>query len=190
LKFSIYIFQFAIALSLLPSCSSSTDAPLTACIYTSGGGQPSKLILALWSDGRVAWSADDINGGPPLKCAKLKPAQLTALMRQLDAAFDPALKRRYAGDDAATTTIALRRGSAYEKLESWHELIEQNPRLMATARGISSLDAGTSAEVMMNQPAEYQQFRKTWSTLRTAIAESLPADGQPCDLPPDFEFPQ
>ena len=36
----------------------------------SGGGAP---VLRIWGDGRIEWSEDQINGGPPLCYARIDP---------------------------------------------------------------------------------------------------------------------
>lgn len=171
-----------ICVLLLAGCDRTAPPPV---ILISVTGNPAQLILAAWAEGRVVWSADAINGGGPLKTAKIPPDKIIAAMRQIAAAgfFDPALKRKYIGEGSPFTAFAVRSGGESFKLESWHELIEQNGRRVATARGVMALDAGTAVEVLVNQPADYHRFRKVWDAARHAAMDLIPESGEPCEMP-------
>ncbi len=176
------IERFAILFAVLvfAGCHAAS-APPVITITTTGD----HLILAAWPSGHIVWSADPINGGPPLKCAEVPPQRVSETIEAIAAAhfFDADLARKYVGDGTQFTTITIRRTGQTATLESWHEQIEQSGRLIATARGVSALDAGTGAEVMMNQPPEYTRFRTVWDKTNAAAMKLIPASGTPCEMP-------
>jgi len=65
------------------------------------------------------------------------------------------------------------------RMESWHELFEQNTNLVATAGGITPLGGARREDVLQKQPETYRRFRDTWSEIRQAVEALIPKTGAP-----------
>ena len=65
------------------------------------------------------------------------------------------------------------------RLESWHELFEQNTNLVATADGITALGGAKREDVLRKQPEAYRRLRSTWSEIRQAVEALIPGTGEP-----------
>lgn len=165
-----------------------SNAPV-AVIYHSGIGRSSadstaRVVTALWSDGRIVWSEDRFNGGPPYQQGRFDREKLTSLLRLLEdrGAFgDQSLARAWFGPDSRFTTIAVEDGPRRLQLQSWHELSEQRTNLVATAHGIEPLRGRDRGAVLQAQPEEYHRFREIWSVIRDTVQALIPKTGEPCD---------
>lgn len=158
-------------------------------IYTTVGYPPPGetnlgpwLVVALWKDSKIIWSERRIAGGPPYFQGQYDPKKLDELLGKLEsqgAWTNTTLRRAWFGPDAKTTRIIISNGSHRLAMESWHELYEQHSNTVATAQGLTSLNGRNRGEVLRGQPEDYRQFRNTWSEIRGAVAELIPAKGEP-----------
>ncbi len=161
------------------------EAGTVAAVYVldHGRGAPPRgpnRIAASWGDGHVVWSRARLRGGAPYLSARIDPQALAALVERLerDGTFaDEDLAHVRFGPDSAFTTILVRAGERRLKLQSWHELFEENDKLVATSRGITALDGRKRADVLREDAADYRRFRAEWDALRTAVAGMIPRQG-------------
>ena len=169
-----------------------------AAVYTQGWwskgseiGNPDairpRVIVALWADGRIVWSDNSIEGGPPYREATLEPARVEELLKNLeerDVFADPGLSSRlYFGPDSTWSAIVVLHDGKYLNMQSWHELFEQRPNLVGTAQGITSLGQRSREEVLADQPEEYREFRRVWSVVKEALLALIPGEGgKPSDV--------
>jgi hypothetical protein len=164
--------------------AADTNTP-NVVIYNSdwdlGSSRPGpEIITALWSDGRIVWSAT--NAGAPLLQGRFAPEKLTALLDSLDKKgvfTNNTLTRPHFGPDSAFSTISIDDGRRRLTMLSWHELAEENTNSVATANGIESLAGRNRKEVLEHQPPEYQNFRRIWSDIRQKVAALIPQKGVP-----------
>ena len=85
-----------------------------------------KLIIGIWSDGTIVWSAADAGSGKPYLTAKLDRADIEKLLKDLDAIgfFDDAEVNRHRNrypPDAAHTVIAAESGEKKQRLALWRD---------------------------------------------------------------------
>jgi hypothetical protein len=186
--------SFLAALPNATAVAGDTNAPVVLICTTHGHPKPGdtktdlslRVVAALWNDGKIVWSESRLRGGPPYRQGQFTREKMDALLGSLEAqgAFTNAtLRRPWFGPDSQTTRIVIDDGRRRLKLESWHELFEQNTNLVATAQGITSLNGRERDAVLAGQPEEYRHFRKTWSEVRDAVASLIPPKGEPCDGP-------
>lgn len=178
---------------------SPTTRPAVAIYVVAGMPAPTleptapagpKVILAAWEDGQIVWSEDAIRGGPPYRTGRFDPKSLAQLTDDLgrQGAFDKKeLARPKYGPDSSYTVVRIVGGRQRLEMQSWHELFEQNPKLIATAGGITPLDGRDREEVLRNQPAEYREYRSIWSGIRTATKSWIPEDGKPWEGSPHID---
>ena len=70
----------------IPITKSDKVIAITAENFGLGARETKKLILALWEDGRIVWSRDKLNGGPPYYTALLPPDTLDSLLSKWEIA--------------------------------------------------------------------------------------------------------
>lgn len=149
---------------------------------------PASLELAAWSDGRVVWAAGDGQGGRRLLEGATEPPRIASLLqlaRQAGVFEEPGFRRSWWGPDSAFESILLRDTGATAVLETWHEIHERNPRLVA-APGLRALAPGeTRADALAGCSAEYLRFRAVWAELRAAAAALIPTEGRPSAVADD-----
>jgi hypothetical protein len=173
---------------LMAAAQAATNVP-TLIIYRFAGG-PARtgeisfpVITALWSDGQIVWSESRIKGGPPYRQGRFAPEKLESLLATLEGKGvfkDAARFRGNFGPDAGYTIIAIDDGRRRLRIESWHELVEeQNTNLVATAAGISTLGGAKREDVVRKQPEAYRRLRDTWSEIRRAVGALTPKTGEP-----------
>ena len=140
------------------------------------------VIAAVWRDGRIVWSEDRLKGGPPYRQGPFPREKLDSLLDALERKqvfSDASQLRRSFGPDSDYTVIAIDDGRRRVRLESWHELFEQNTNLVATAGGITPLRGDKREDVLRQQPETYRRFRDTWSEVRQAVEALIPKTGEP-----------
>jgi hypothetical protein len=159
--------------------------PLISIVVLSGGyvrEEPMEyVIFAAWKDGRVIWSGDPTRGGAPLYKAKLPAGQFAILINKLDQLATKANSlplRHSVGPDSAYTQIRYRNGANDFQLDSWHEISELNPKLVASSLGIEALHGRKREDVLAASSEPYRQFRQLWQELRESIRQILPASGE------------
>ncbi|MEA3207429.1 MAG: hypothetical protein QOE70_486 [Chthoniobacter sp.] len=140
------------------------------------------LMVAIWPDGRIVWSRDQLNGGAPFLTARVELRQVAALIERAegDRVFEAgSFRHSWFGPDSAFTTIWVRSGNRHTRLQSWHEGFEQRPTLVALSSGVTSLAGRTREEALRSDTKEYQHFRRLWGDLRASIAALVPKQGTP-----------
>jgi hypothetical protein len=145
------------------------------------------LITAIWPDGTIVWSENSVEGGGPYRAASLETAKVEELVGRLwrlDLLSKPGINRMMLGPDTSCTVIAVAHGSRFEQCASWHELFELNPGLVATDRGIESLQGRTREQALADSSPDYRQFRHEWGQAREIIGEYIPESGAALDAFP------
>jgi hypothetical protein len=161
---------------------SPRDVPAPAIeIVSTGSRHVDAAILRVWRDGRVVWSADPISGGPPYRVGAGDPAKIAGALAVLSA--EGRWTKDYRTGPCARWTRILVRGDDGPIIDvgSWHEVVEQDPRLFAGAGSMQSLEGRPRAEVLAEQPAEYLAFRARWDRVKRALLAVTPPSGEPLD---------
>lgn len=146
------------------------------------------LVIAVWRNGRVLWSADSLAGGPPFYEGRIPASKVDAILvaaRRQGYFRDLALCRGHFGPDARYTTISITDGEGRLQMDSWHELYEANSDLVATAHGLASLEGRDRTAVLAAQPAEYRRYRRVWTDIRTSLQAIIPTERRPAG---DLQF--
>src|SRR5262249_36908689 len=91
-------------------------------------GEMQRLIVGVWSDGKIVWSDDHAEGGKPYRIAQIDPARAAKLIDDLHQVglFDEK-RDTYVGPDASYTVIAANDGQHRKHLGSWHDPPSTNP---------------------------------------------------------------
>ena len=169
------------ATTLPPPTLADSETPVIL-IYQAGGFSDPQVLTervrtAVWSDGRIVWSADG-----SLREARIDPRQIDGLLQRLhrDGVFgDGDVYQAHFGPDSTYDVIDVRLPDRRLQLLSWHEGFEQNPKLVVTSKGVESLEGRDRDAVLAAEPAEYQRFRQVWSDIRSAVDSWRPARGGP-----------
>jgi hypothetical protein len=61
-------------------------------------------------------------------------------------------------------------------MQSWHELYEEERKVVATAGGLSPLEGKSRFDVLRKEPAEYLFYRLAWDELRLGAASLIPPE--------------
>jgi len=161
-------------------------APAAITIYTEDRERQSagatRLLVGVWSDGLIIWSHNRHDGGPPYWSSSISPARFTSLMSELerDGVFkNKHLAGMYYGPDSKFTVIVVKNGKHRLQMQSWHELYEDRLDAVATAAGLEPLGGRSRADVLKHQPVYYQQYRATWTRIRTLVQGLVPIVGIP-----------
>lgn len=147
------------------------DTPVTR----QGEVRPHSIVV--WADGRIVWRINETSFE-----GKFHPAKLEELMRRLqhEGAFDKERRSLSSfGPDSAYEVIEVTSEGRSIHFESWHDLYEQSPQVVATDHGLSSLGGRDKRAVLAATAPEYQQFRRTWSDIRSTVESWIPPDGKP-----------
>jgi hypothetical protein len=155
-----------------------------AALYAFSGGlrpdsaDPARAIVLLWDDGRVLWSDDAIEGGPPYRTGFVTPARAAAVTERFKNADPAVLTRESLGPDASFATLFLRLGGArFGLMKSWHPRAP-NSETIATSHGLEARSGRDPAAVLAADTADYQAFRRTWKELEDelhAVAHAVSA---------------
>ena len=70
--------------------------------------------------------------------------------------------------DSSFTQIELRRKGEKLVVGSWHTAEADNPKIVATAHGLTSLEGRKRADVLAEQPAKYRRFREAFDAILAA----------------------
>lgn len=164
-----------------------TDADSILTVYTQGlglasnGRAPQRLVFAAWPDGRVIWSEDQTQGGPPYRTATIHPARLEKALVTInrDGFFgDPALAQPKFGPDAQATVIYARTKRGELKMQSWHELYEADGKVVATDAGLTPLAGRSRPDILRGATPEYLYYRVAWADIRRLASALIPVESQ------------
>ena len=89
------------------------------------------------------------------------------LWTQFHEAFPPDQRINY-GPDSSFTQIELRHKGEKLLVGSWHTVEAQNPKIVATAHGLTALEGRKKADVLAEQPAKYRRFREAFDAILSA----------------------
>ncbi len=152
-----------------------------------------RILMAAWSDGRVVWSQDKQKGGPPFRESSVNPAIIESTLAKFGKAggFEKdSFRHSWVGPDSTYHSIWLRHGDKHTRVESWHELYEDNPDVVVINGAITLLDGRKREDVIASDTKEFQTFRKLWSELRSAIEELTSKPGTPLAGNLNLELPE
>ncbi|HEY8747852.1 MAG TPA: hypothetical protein VIM11_07750 [Tepidisphaeraceae bacterium] len=173
----------------IPSTKSETQAPakssptrligvrpVAAIWWEHGGNAPPtgtaqlrKLIVGIWSDGTVVWSADRHFGGPPYTRGQIAVDKVGFLADRLNATgFFNLTRQVNFGPDASHTVIAAQMNGVSHWIGSWHD--PSDPGIVVTERGLQSAADGPGDP----PSASYKHFLKVWEDARTVLESSVP----------------
>jgi len=147
-------------------------------------GHP-RIIVAVWKDGRIIWSKDTVLGGvphEPYSEAKIDPDRIKAALSALASmgAFqEDARNRLFCVPDSVYTAIAIRNGNQWLNWVSGHEIVSQNPRIVATRWGIEPLRGRSREGVLASQPEDYRHFRGVWDKTKQTLLDLIPKETSP-----------
>jgi hypothetical protein len=166
-----------------PETRPITQADSVLAVYTLHHGlgviKPPGLIFVAWPDGRVVWSGDGVNGGAPYKTGKIEPKKIAALLTRCDddgLFASKKLNEPHFGPDSSFVTVLIKSGKGQVKMESWHELFEDDGKGVATDRGAGGLQGRRRLDVLSDESKEYLFFRFVWSETRSKLADLIPAE--------------
>lgn len=154
---------------------SATLRPLTEsnsvfAVYTEDWGLTSssspQLIMALWDDGRMIWSIDQVHGGAPYREGHVQPGALARLLAGLEHGGqfdDEKLSRSWAAWDSRFTTILGRVRGRVLQMRSGHEL---EPPV-------------DNASLTPELAVEIVRYRRVWSQIREQSAILIPVESKP-----------
>ena len=160
-----------------------TDAETLLAIYTEDwrlhSSGPHKLIVVVWDDGRILWSDDLLNGGPPYRGAQIDASRLTVLLGHLDEEglfdIDDLTHARF-GPDSEFTTILLKSSGKQLEMRSWHELVEDGRRGIARKIGVVANER-PRFQVLEEEPQDYLFYRFVWAEIRARALALIPTSG-------------
>lgn len=135
------------------------------------------VILALYRDGRLIYSAQSNDGGPPYGETKVGEDVIMRFVSDLDelGCFSKRVFQMSSlGPDSAVTTIACQVDERAFIMRSWHEHFESDERLVVTDHGVEPLGSRSRAEVLQGSTPDYQEFRRAWDALRRVATSLLP----------------
>lgn len=168
----------------MPVLSSNSILPVVSVYITPGmhsfQSSDISLMVAIWKDGQIIWSDDQMTGGPPYKSGKISNLAIQAFLDDLQ---NKGIFSNYRlnspdyGPDSEFTTIAIADGNRLLNMSSWHELFEADSNLVATSHGITTITKGTREEILSNDTKEYQKYRQIWKEIRFAIKALIPKEG-------------
>ena len=89
------------------------------------------------------------------------------LWKRYHEAFPPDQRINY-GPDSGFTQIDLRSKAGKLVIGSWHTVEVVNPKIAATAHGLTALEGRKRANVLAEQPAKYRRFREAFDAILAA----------------------
>ncbi len=140
-----------------------------------------RVIVAVWSSGRIVWSEDVINGGPPYKTGRVRMTRLKEFLRSIESEGlfeDMGLRLSHTSPDSVYTSVVVRDGPKYLAMHSEHELWEARPEFVGTSRGIEVLEGRNREDVWDEWAADYMLFRWFWEEVKEGMLSLIPEDGR------------
>lgn len=139
------------------------------------------VITAVWPDGQIVWSRDDLNGGPPYFQGRIDRQTLRTTLADLETtgAFTASYVRtNNFGPDSYCTGVFLTSGTNTFMSRSWHELAEQNPNCVAASYGLTSLKGRTREDFLKSDDPAYQSYRRLWGEIRSKVRTLVPQNAE------------
>jgi len=144
-----------------------------------------RIVLAVWRDGHVIWSENEIFGGHPHFESDIDPARVESTLASLEqvGVFEPtAMDMSHTAPDYWFASIMIRDNGRVLTMETMREGVEQGKTGVAGAGGIASLNGRRLEDVLAEQPPEHLAFRKRWSEVERALLALRPDEwGEPND---------
>jgi hypothetical protein len=129
-------------------------------------------VVLVWDDGRVLWSANRLNGGPPYRMGMVPRSNVIAVQRSVTSdadATDAVLRQESLGPDHPFATLFLVLGGGrYAQMSSWHDR-GPDPTMLATSRGLVAREGRDPSAVLAADTREYQTFRRVWSKIEARL---------------------
>lgn len=182
-----------------PLTSPGLAAAPSIALTIDGGGMNAdwesypRILMVAWPDGRVVWSVDQEEGGPPFREASVNPTTIKTTLTKFEknGVFQKdTFRHSWFGPDSTYHSIWLCHEDKHTRVETWHELFETNPNLVVVNGGVTSLDGRKRADVIASDTKEFQEFRKLWTDLRSELTALTPKKGSPLDGPLKLELPR
>lgn len=173
----------------IPVVGGKESCPVVAIWRDDHGNAPTKdfgpfVITAIWQDGTVIWSKDNVRGGPPYFRGNIDPDGLESVLQGLaaDEAFvvPYAYQNNFGPDSFFTAVYLFHKGLAFFS-RSWHEMAEQNSKVVAASGGmlsLTALDGKSREEFLKDDKEDYLKYRQMWERIRRAITSLLPEKGE------------
>lgn len=156
----------ALAGSTIPDLVQDDEPPLVAAVRNGTDGR--LLIMGLWGDGRMVWSADPVFGGRPYFEVKLHGERLYGVLHSFRRLFarwtGSALE--YHPEGASHVELICTVGGADRRLASWHESFETNSELAMSQLGVLRLGGRSRDDVLAGASPDYRRFRILWDDIR------------------------
>ncbi|MBI3817142.1 MAG: hypothetical protein HY286_00510 [Planctomycetes bacterium] len=170
------------------ACSHETNSPknnsseiaVLVEVHSSSSVGGTRLVTYLNSEGRVLWSQDRLNGGPPYYEVELDRSIATDLLEKcwLEPEYYKG-ERVFDMIHAAQMKIMIKRHEKTSELISHHEIAEANPSVVCTQNGTVFLTASESiSSVQDSWSKDYRNFRNTWKGLRKEVEMIIPLNGR------------
>jgi len=150
-------------------------------VHVENEGQGS-VVIAVFRDGMIVQSADNLRGGAPFKACRVDPSEVKKVAKECTTlrGFAQSPLQSWTGPDAADTVIGLSADDGTRcQLCSWHELAEATGSVQATDKGLLPIQEGSPTPA---STPEYARFRQRWAKMRQRLDE-LAASGQPLPGP-------
>ncbi|MHC5076188.1 MAG: hypothetical protein ACYTFM_07150 [Planctomycetota bacterium] len=125
-----------------------------------------QVIIAVWSDGQVVCSKDQLYGGRPYFMGNIPQETITGFIKEVSThgAFNASY--RYCsnnGLDSSNIVIAINHDENKLNMESWHEYV------------------GDTKSAWFHGSITYMRFVKAWDVIRQASSELIPTELEPID---------
>lgn len=131
----------------------------------------SDTIFSLFSDGTIIYSKNELKFGPPYCIIKVTGTQVKAFFDTLEEhqIFEGERWQSYFGPSSDFVQIYINYQGQKFIYSSWHELFEDNPKIVVTDRGVESLNDRDKADVIKSCSEDYKIFLKKWNIIRDSI---------------------
>lgn len=134
-----------------------------------------QIIISIWADGTMIYSSNHIEGGKPYYKTHLSTEEVDEFLKKIrDTDFwDVDRRLHWYGLCSDYSNILINDQKKVKLLCSWHELVEQNPSLVVTHRGIQPFHGNSREEVLSSCSDEYIEFLKKWNFIRSELVQLI-----------------
>ena len=81
----------------------------------------------------------------------------------------------FTGPEAPYIEMTIEFGETRVRLISWHTILERDSKVVATERGIESLDGRDRSKVLSQQSERFQRHRRAFEQILALVSERLSA---------------